>query len=72
MNENPFSLVRTRKLILDIIFNEKLKGKNQVEVVAELVKFGVDRCAAEYFADDAFRRPGEKLRTVDGVSKFSY
>lgn len=72
MTENPFRLVRTRKLIFDIAFNEKLKGKNQIEVVQVLVKFGVDRCAAEYFADDAFRRPCEKLRTVDGVSKFSY
>ena len=72
MTENPFRLVRTRKLILDIIFNEKLKGKNQVEVVSELEKIGVDRCAAEYFADDAFRRPGEKLRTVDGVTKYRY
>lgn len=72
MNENPLRLVRTRKLILDIIFKEKLKGKDQVEVVSELVKIGVDRCAAEYFADDAFRRPGESLRTVDGVSKYCY
>lgn len=58
------------KQIFQFAYWLKNKGKTQIETVEILVKNNIANFAAEEFADDVFRLPGERKISVNGVTKY--